>query len=105
MLAFPAEFVGLRVVDDDALAAAIDQAHDVLRGGVRAHLFHQADALDGAQRLVIQAHASWIVDQGVACFEHGHRMAIAAKDIGEHEAGWAGAHNQDFAGGGCGISH
>lgn len=53
VLAFPSEFIGLRIIDDDALDSAIDQTHDVLRGGVRADLIHQADALDGAQGLVI----------------------------------------------------
>ena len=66
VLAVPAEFPGLRVVDHDDLAGAVDQSHDVLRGGVRQHGVHQAHGLDGAQGLVVKAHAARVVDEFVA---------------------------------------
>ena len=96
VLAVPAELLGLRVVDEDDLSGTVDQAHDVLRVGVRPDRVHQTDGLDGAEGFVVQTDAAWVVDQIIPGLEHGHAAAVHAQDVCQHQAGRAGPDDEDF---------
>src|SRR5690606_3566253 len=58
---------------------------------------HQADGLDGAERLVVEPDAARIVDEPVHGLQHGDRPAVAAENVRQHQTGGSRADDDDLA--------
>ena len=84
-------------IHQNHFSGTIYQPHDVLRGGVGQDGIHQSDGLDGAKRLVIQADSAGEINERVHGFEHRDPPPVHAENVGQHQAGWSGANDQDFA--------
>ena len=91
----PAELPGARLDLGDHSTLAIDQPHDVLRGGVRQHLIDQPHRLQRAQRLVVQADPARVVDQLGQLLQHDRPHPLQAEQVGQAEAGRTGTDDQD----------
>ncbi len=76
-------------------AFGVHEPQDLVGHGVRQHPLDKPDRLEGAQRLVVQAHPARVVDQGVPLLDHHGADALQAKDIGERQADRTRTHHQD----------
>ena len=80
----PAKFVGHRLDISKAAAFRREKAHRVPRRGVRQNALDQPHRLHGAQRFIVNADGSGIVDQRVELLHHQHVNAHLAKIVGHH---------------------
>ena len=92
----PAELVGLRVHLRDDGAAPVHRPHHVVRDGVGQHLVDQLDRLHGAQRLVIDADGTGVVDEVVEALHDERRDVVATEHVAEGQSGRTGTHHEDL---------
>ena len=76
-------------------SSAVEEPQDLIRHGVRQHRLDQADALEGAQCLVIEPHPAGIVDQRVAFLGHQGANPLQPKHIGQGQPNRSGADHDD----------
>ena len=78
----PAEFIGHGLDISETATLGREEPHGVPRCGVWQYLVHQAEGLDGAQRFVIDADCTGVIDQLVELFYHQHIDADLAEVVG-----------------------
>ncbi|MCY1222980.1 hypothetical protein D9M72_350890 [compost metagenome] len=93
----PAELVGARLDRRKAAPARGDETHPVIGRGVRQQRLRQADRLEYAQRFVIEADGTRVVDDLRELFHQHHADALQAEDIGDHQADRPGTDDGDVA--------
>ncbi len=74
----------------------VEEPQDLVGHRVRQNLVHQSDALEGAQRLVVQADAAGIVDEVVSLVDHQRPDTLQAKDVRQGESHGARPDDDDI---------